>query len=92
MSFSEFAARFERIDVCDRSAHRDLRLDTREDEGAWGVCKGCFSGCFSYWCKCRGIATIYCAHRTSEDVHYKAPLCSCTRDTGRGWVDNSGVV
>lgn len=91
MTFDDFVEHFDRVEVCDRSSHRDLRLDVREDEGLMGVCKGCAVGCATYWCLCNGLRTIYCGHRTSTDVEYSAPLCSCTQDHGRGWKDNSVV-
>lgn len=92
MSFDDFARSFDRIDVCDRSAHRDLRLDTHEDEGTCGACKGCMLGCMGFWCLCRGVRTLYFSHRSTPDVEYEPPICRCGRDTGRGWVDDSGLV
>ena len=91
MPFEEFSRRFDRIDVCDRSSHHDLRLDVHEDEGLLGVCKGCFFGCSSFWFLCRGIRTIYCGHRTSTDVEYQKPVCNCGRERGRAWTDTAIV-
>lgn len=91
MPFDEFFHRFDRIDVCDRSAHNDLRLDVHEDEGLLGVCKGCCYGCTSFWFLCRGIRTIYCGHRTSTEVEYKKPICNCGKSRGRAWTDTAIV-
>ena len=44
MSMADFSRHFDRIDVCDRSAHRDLRLDVREDDGCCGVTKVSMAG------------------------------------------------
>eukprot|EP00043_Microstomoeca_roanoka_P001734 m.34291 g.34291 ORF g.34291 m.34291 type:complete len:504 (-) comp11000_c0_seq1:80-1591(-) len=86
MSFEDFCSHFDRIDVCDRSAFRDLHLDVREDEGCFGVVKGCVHGCATYWCLCRGLRVLYCGHRTSGEVEYRAGPCSCMKDTGRAWT------
>ncbi|EDQ89661.1 uncharacterized protein MONBRDRAFT_8020 [Monosiga brevicollis MX1] len=90
MSMEDFALHFDRIDVCDRSVNRDLRLDVREDDGACGVVKGCCFDCGRYWCLCMGIRTLYLGHRTGETLDYHKPICAC-RDTGRGWQDSSIV-
>ncbi|EGD74963.1 hypothetical protein PTSG_07188 [Salpingoeca rosetta] len=93
MSFSDFYSRFDRIDVCDRSAFRDLHLDVREDQGCPGVVKGCVHGCSTFWCLCRGLRVLYFGHRTSREVEYHAGPCSCMKDTGRSWtVDDVGAA
>eukprot|EP00730_Choanoeca_flexa_P020378 TRINITY_DN9956_c0_g3_i3.p3 TRINITY_DN9956_c0_g3~~TRINITY_DN9956_c0_g3_i3.p3 ORF type:complete len:135 (+),score=18.80 TRINITY_DN9956_c0_g3_i3:1025-1429(+) len=92
MSMEDFNRHFDRIDVCDRSAHRDLCLDVREDDGSCGVVKGCMLGCAEYWCCCQGIRTIYCGHRTSKELTYEQPVLPCAKSkNARGWRDESMV-
>eukprot|EP00049_Salpingoeca_infusionum_P002940 m.61457 g.61457 ORF g.61457 m.61457 type:complete len:526 (+) comp11866_c2_seq1:66-1643(+) len=92
MSFDDFVRHYDRVEVCDRSAFNDLQLDVKEDDGCWGVVKGCGLGCFRYWFCCAGVRMTYCAHRTTEDVKYSAGPCGCMKDTGRAWVDSDHVV
>merc|ERR1719440_1596823 len=59
MSWEDFSAIFEMIDICDRSTTFDLRLDVHEDYGSCGVVWGCLAGGCQYVLCCSGIRTIY---------------------------------
>lgn len=57
MTWSDFSAFFDRLDVCQRSTGlRDLNIDLYEADGflqnCAGPCKGCCLGCASYWYAC----------------------------------------
>eukprot|EP00730_Choanoeca_flexa_P020376 TRINITY_DN9956_c0_g2_i1.p2 TRINITY_DN9956_c0_g2~~TRINITY_DN9956_c0_g2_i1.p2 ORF type:complete len:133 (-),score=8.67 TRINITY_DN9956_c0_g2_i1:217-615(-) len=58
MSMEDFNRHFDRIDVCDRSAHRDLCLDVREDDGSCGVVKVSMVQRASSLCPC--VLIRYC--------------------------------
>jgi len=91
MELSDFVKYFDRIDVCDRSTHRDFRLDVREDEPCLGLCKGLVCGCSRFWCLCGGVRRIYCGHRTTNIVTYD-PLCKCNKNMGKQWMDGESIV
>lgn len=77
MSFADFSRHFDSIDICDRTVnYADFHLDVHENPKAacqhfFGPAQGCVEGCFGFWCKCRGIRTLYCGNR-SQDVLKKA--------------------
>ena len=59
MPWDEFtAAGFDKIDICDRTTKRDLRLDVDEDRGFCGIVLGCLKGLAEYICLCQGILVV----------------------------------
>jgi hypothetical protein len=48
MPWDEFSRIYTRVQVCDRSTGRDLKLDVKEDFGACGVVVGCCAGQLSF--------------------------------------------
>jgi len=61
MEYSDFKTHFQNVDVCHRSRGiHDIRLNINEDAGCIGPTKGCFAGCASYYCCCKGICRLCC--------------------------------
>ena len=75
----QFSRIFKRVDVCDRTTSRDLRLNVNEDLGAAGVVVGCLQGLSEFVCLCKGLRVIYGGHRSTGE----------TRSAKRGFL---GVV
>jgi len=64
MPWDEFSRIYTRVQVCDRSTGRDLKLDVKEDFGACGVVVGCCAGCTEFCVCCKGLRVIYGGHRS----------------------------
>jgi len=65
MPWEAFSKIYTRVQVCDRSTGRDLRLDVQEDFGSFGVVRGCLCGLSQYFCLCNGLRVIYGGHRST---------------------------
>ncbi|GAB5359831.1 hypothetical protein AAMO2058_000576000 [Amorphochlora amoebiformis] len=85
IEFGDFKKTYTTIDICDRSANRDMALDANEEKGLCGVFSGCFLGCCAYWILCKGCYILYCTHQTEEDTAAvrREGLCFCCDDVGR---------
>ena len=59
MEWSDFSKYFNKIQICDRDANKDLSLEIFEDYPKCGPMIGCLHGCASFWCKCNGCRVIY---------------------------------
>ena len=57
-----------KVQVCDRTTRRDLRLHVNEDLGCCGVVWGCVSGFSSFFFLCRGVRVIYLGHTSSDET------------------------
>ena len=44
MPWEDFSRIFKRVDICDRTTRRDLKLDIYEDMGMCGMLVGCLGG------------------------------------------------
>jgi calpain-15 len=72
IEWEDFCNAFNRIDFCNRSTGLcDLQLDTMESDGCAnciGPCKGCVTGCCTYWVCCKGCKAIYCDHKAQDQT------------------------
>lgn len=69
MEFSDFVRNFKSIDVCDRSTgFGDLALDTHEDKGPCGPCRGCCVGMSTFFCCCFGCKKMCCGHESRNET------------------------
>lgn len=94
ISFKDFINIFNVVEICDRSSIKNLHINIHEDEGKYGVCKGCMQGCSTFWCKCRGCKDIYCgrisSHKTvnTENKWLKKFCPSMEQNIGKAWTEN----
>jgi len=80
MSWSDFCDIFDRIDICDRNTRNDLSLDPHEEDGYCGLPYGWCGGCASFWCCCKGPATLYSGRDSSSlilDASEDKATCNC---------------
>ena len=75
MEFSDFVATFQSVSVCSRTTKGDLRLNAHEELPLVGPCVGCATGCFYFWCCCRGLRVVYCGEHSSEQLKEGDQCC-----------------
>ena len=77
MTIQDFCANFDALTVCPReTGFTDLALDPHEHLGCCGVCVGCFCGCASYWCCCKGCKALCCGEE-ADDATVKGKRDGC---------------
>lgn len=88
VDITDFWKYFDRIQVCDRSTKKDLRLNPYEEIPVFGPFYGFLTGIFKFWCLCRGIRVIYCGQHPSDNLKMSDGKCGCVppevKDTLRG--------
>jgi len=68
MSWPDFMAHFDQIDVCENSGQLEgIKIDIHEEEGCGGPIKGCCRGCCGYWCCCKSCGILYCGRICKGD-------------------------
>ena len=101
MSYDDFLRIYNVIQICDRTTRQNLHLSVNEDDSGklakykLSIVKGCVSGCFTYWCFCRGLRNIYFG-RAESSKSTVAPENKCIatfcpfidQNTGEEWKDD----
>ena len=76
MPWEDFSRIFKRVDICDRTTKRDLRLEVNEDLGSCGLVAGCLGGLADFVLCCKGLRVIYGGHvSTGETRSAKRGCC-----------------
>jgi len=66
MPIEEFSKIFTKVDFCDRTTKRDLKLQVHEGWGSCGLVAGCLGGLANFFCLCKGLRVIYCGQSSSS--------------------------
>jgi len=82
MAYDDFKNVYTRIEICDRSTHKDASLDVNEDKGSCGIFWGFCCGCLNFWVCCKGVANLYCSHETTSLTRSVAKKTCCGCDCG----------
>ena len=76
MPWEDLSRIFKRVDICDRTTKRDLRLEVNEDLGSCGLVAGCLGGLADFVLCCKGLRVIYGGHvSTGETRSAKRGCC-----------------
>ena len=70
IGWDDFRQMFKSVDLLDRTTGlRDLTLTVQEGQGLYsGACRGCLSGCFSYYCGFQGCLKMCCGRKSSDQT------------------------
>jgi len=77
MSWTDFMSVFSMINVCDRTTQKDASLDINENDGSWGIIKGCLCSCKDHWLCCHGLRNLYCSRVSSDETMDAAEKGGC---------------
>ncbi len=79
--------KFSLLGIADRTLDiNSLHFQYDQEDRWFGPTKGCFGGCFRYWCNFIGCRLLYCPKRSSEknvalDGAGKPICCGCSKAT-----------
>ena len=93
MPWQDFSRIFKRVDICDRTTKRDLRLNVHEDVGSCGVVAGCVAGIADFVLCCKGLRVIYGGHVSSGETRSaRRGCCGLVGGPLGGAPDDGGAV